>query len=47
LNKILGLLETKEKKITSLSISEANTGEMLQAINKLNQEEIKAVKKQT
>jgi hypothetical protein len=45
LNKILGLLESKERKINQLSQSENNSQNMMNALNKMNQDNIKNIKR--
>jgi chromosome segregation ATPase len=45
LNKILGLLESKEEKIVQLSRTEHNSNDMLQSLRRINDKEVSAVKK--
>ena len=45
LSKILSLLESKEKKINSLSATEDNMNDMISAMRRINDKEIKEVKK--
>lgn len=45
LGKILGLLESKERKINSLSSTEDNMTDYIRAMTHINEQEMKAVKK--
>ena len=45
LSKILSLLESKEKKINSLSANEDNMAEMISAMRRVNDKEIREVKR--
>ena len=45
LSKILSLLESKEKKINSLSTNEDNMNEMISAMRRINDKEIQEVKR--
>lgn len=45
LSKILSLLESKEKKINSLSSNEDNMNEMITAMRRINDKEIQEVKR--
>ena len=45
LSKILSLLESKEKKINALSATEDNMNEMISAMRRINEKEIKEVKR--
>ena len=46
LDKILGLLESKEHKISALSKAEANASDVMAAMKRVNDKEIQQVRKQ-